>query len=316
MNNMKLRVCLTEKCNFKCEYCRPGGEGTETKEKLLHNDETIQIINKLVECGIEGVRFTGGEPLLRRGFADIVEKVSKIENVKKYTLVTNGSLINPRKAKQISELGFKSVAISLDSMSNNNFVKITGVNMLARVKNAISELKSCGVRVKINTVVTKSNETELDDIINFCIENKCDLKLLDLYDGEIGFWRDNYINMKTIIKKLESSAEDFSIQYQDEGFGTPENVFKIGGINIVVKDSNDGTCYVEGCKKCDLFPCQMGIVSLILTAEGRIKLCPLSNENNIDARGLINNRSSEVMNEVGKLFNYYNTAKFSKSWHS
>lgn len=315
MNNMKLRVCLTDECNFDCEYCRAGGEAGFTSNNQLSSEDLVKLLVKLNKCGFEALRFTGGEPLLRKDWYEIVRTISDMNIYKKITMVTNGSLLDrDNNIEKISNAGFKSVTVSLDSTNNKNFCAITNRDCLDKVVSNIIKLKRAGVNVKINSVISKRNEQDVEALIDFCVENRINLKLLDLVGMDSEYWRKEYVDLKKVEEFLKTKCDDSYTQYQDEGFGTPEHVYKYKGIEIIVKDSTLGTCYMDSCKKCQKYPCQSGIVSMIMSHDGFIKVCSLNDRDFVDAKRMLYDEN--FINDIKELMTLYNNSSFcEKMWN-
>lgn len=207
MNNMKLRVCLTDVCNFSCKYCRPGGEGICYEHKsLLSSNELIKLIEILINKGFESVRLTGGEPLLRRDFYEIAKSIKKISKLKKLTMVTNGSMLSESIVKRIEDVGFKSITVSLDTIDRLNFKTLTGKDNLYLVLNGIDLLKKNNINVKINTVVQKSNLSDIKELIAFCCKHQLPLKLLDLVCMDNNYWKDEYLPLNEIEDYLKQKV--------------------------------------------------------------------------------------------------------------
>ncbi len=317
MNNMKLRVCLTDKCNFLCEYCREGGEAGFNSENQMDSDKLVVLLEELNKCGFEALRFTGGEPLLRKDWYEIVKKVSDKKIFKKITMVTNGSMIlRNDNARKIADAGFKSVTVSLDSIDKCIFSDITHYSCYEDVIKGILKLKEYGVNVKINSVISKRNIDKVFELIDFCADNKMNIKLLDLVGMDSDYWKKEYVSFDGIEDKLRKNADEIFTQYQDEGFGTPEHVYNYKGIEVVVKNSNQGTCYIESCKKCKKFPCQSGIVSMILSHDGLLKVCSLNDSDYVDVKPLVENDLT-IKKQIGEIINAYNSAQFyDGEWNS
>lgn len=311
MNNMKLRVCLTEQCNFKCSYCHPGGEGYSSKCEILSDKQLVSILHELSLLGIESFRLTGGEPMLRKNFFQLVTDIRKIANIKKVTMVTNGSIINGKNINKLKELGLKSLTVSLDTLSKEQFAEMVGVDCLEKVHNNILLLKDNGVKVKINTVVTKNNEDQIYPLIIFAIKNELDIKLLDLFERDKDYWKSEYIALDKVCKSLSTLSNKSYVQKQDEGFGIPEEVYEICNSKIVVKNSNNGSCFCDYCYECEKYPCQTGIVSFVLTHDGFLKLCTLNSNKTVDAKRLLDlEQKEEASEEIKLLFKIYNNSKF------
>lgn len=307
MNNMKLRICLTDKCNFDCTYCGSGGEGKLSDGKYLTNNDRMIIINKLHDMGIDSYRITGGEPLLNSELYQLLDDLQNHSNLNKITIVTNGSLINEKFIDYIKNSKIKSVTVSLDALDKETFKSITGRDCYERVIENIIRLKKEKVNVKINSVATKYNEIEIYKLIGFAISYSINLKILDLFETDKNHWEKEYLDLDKIEKYLRFISKEQSVQYQDEGFGIPENVFAFEKSIIVTKNSNLGTCYCDYCNTCRKYPCKTGVVSFVLTSDGYIKLC----ENiKLNVKGFLNDKTSEQTElNVKKLFDVYNASR-------
>lgn len=314
MIKKKLRVSLTNKCNFKCTYCWSGGEGLSCSRKNLSQEELIFIINYLAQNYMFSfIRLTGGEPLLRKDLYEIVKKMQETKTFDKITMVSNGSLINSQVAGELAELNFKSITISLDTLKREVFKKVTGVDYFDKVCDAIKYLKNNGVNVKINSVITRENYNEVFDLINFASSLNVPIKLLDYIVYDENDLKNNYQPFAEIKHKLRETAFKFEIQNQDEGFGIPEEVYHIDNTTVVVKDSSLGTCYTSNlCNKCEKYPCQSGIVSFVLSNDGVLSLC--SNKKYIiDLKPLLHN-DLDTIKQVETLINNYECSSFLQAW--
>jgi len=172
-----LRVSVTDRCNFRCTYCMPA-KGSPYKEHkdILRFEEIVEVIKTGVDLGINKVRFTGGEPLVRKGFIELVRQVAAIEEITDIGLTTNGVLL-PKYAKELKEAGLHRVNISLDTLDAEKFRKITRVGELQDVLNGIQAAKNADLLpIKINFVRMKGfNDMDEVAVRQFCKEN--DLKL-------------------------------------------------------------------------------------------------------------------------------------------
>ena len=184
-----LRISVTDRCNFRCTYCMPE-EGISQKdhEDILSNEEILEVVKTGVKLGITKIRFTGGEPLIRKGILDLIEKVGQIEGIKDIGLTTNGVML-PKMAKDLKKAGLHRVNISLDTIDPDKFKEITRVGKLEDVFAGIQAAKDAGLTpIKINFVRMKGfNEIDEVEVRHFCEEN--DLKLrfirqMNLAEGE------------------------------------------------------------------------------------------------------------------------------------
>jgi cyclic pyranopterin phosphate synthase len=207
-----LRVSLTDRCNFRCFYCLPNGEPPlARKETILTFEEIVAICEIFVSLGIEKIRLTGGEPLLRKDVEKLVEKIallkvpdsgfqvpgrneseitdiekvnpkSEIRNpgLKDLALTTNGFSLE-RRAADLKKAGLDRVTISLDSLKKENFQKITGVDKLDEVLTAIDAAKRAGLEpIRINAVIVRGrNDDEIVALAAFARENALSMRYIE-----------------------------------------------------------------------------------------------------------------------------------------
>ena len=151
-----LRVSLTEKCNLRCQYCMPEeGVPLAPDGTMLTTDEIIRIIRVFAECGGTKVRFTGGEPLVRKDVVDVFERTKAIDGIEKLAVTTNGILL-PRYLPALHKAGLDVINISLDTLDSEKFTAITRRLGFKRVFKAIEDAIELGYDpVKINCVVMR-----------------------------------------------------------------------------------------------------------------------------------------------------------------
>lgn len=275
----ELRVCVTLDCNFKCIYCSKDGEGIYSERKNLSNDEMVDMIERLTWIGVSSVRFTGGEPFLRKDFLTLAEAVLKLKGIKNISVVTNGSLLNDRIIDYIAkEKIFSNVTISLDTLQCEKFERITSVNAGMTVIENIKKLSSKGVNTWINLVLMKDNLMEIEQILDFCKQERVNLKVLDLYNNS------DYVSTQSIGELIqEKGFVQKEMRRIPGNLGTPMQCFMQNGIYVTLKNSLEGTTYSEtACSRCSRFPCQLGIVGPIMTHDGIIKVCNLGRERGIN----------------------------------
>jgi cyclic pyranopterin phosphate synthase len=165
-----LRVSVTDRCNFRCFYCLPHGSPEETAPKtaLLTYEEIEQAVEVFVSLGVEKVRLTGGEPMLRRDIETLVAKLARIHGLRDLALTTNGYNLSDR-AAGLKAAGLNRVTVSLDSLKRAAFTEMTGVDMLARVLEGIRAAERVGLTpVKVNAVIVRGhNDEEVADMADF-----------------------------------------------------------------------------------------------------------------------------------------------------
>lgn len=165
-----LRVSLTDRCNFRCFYCLPHGEPPAApKSAMLSYEEIEWVADIFVSLGIEKIRLTGGEPMLRRDIETITRKLSALKpRLRDLALTTNGYFL-PGRAESLKEAGLDRVTISLDSLKRDVFKRMTGVDVLERVLEGIERARRAGLTpIKINAVIVRGhNEEEVADFAEF-----------------------------------------------------------------------------------------------------------------------------------------------------
>lgn len=161
-----LRLSVTGRCDLRCAYCRPqgAGNGPAAPELLLSDEALLLIARTSVGLGIEKIRITGGEPLVRPGIVRLLSRLSAIRGLEKLVLTTNGLRL-AEMAPGLREAGVESLNVSLDSLRADRFARITGGGDLRRVLAGIEKAQGSGFhRVKINTVVMRGiNEDEVEE---------------------------------------------------------------------------------------------------------------------------------------------------------
>ena len=178
-----LRVSLTDRCNFRCFYCLPDGEPPiARKETILTFEEIVEACRIFVSMGVEKIRLTGGEPLLRKDVELLVAKLSSFKSfgLKDLALTTNGHTFGAR-SRDLRKAGLDRVTFSLDSLKKDNFKDITGVDRLEDVLEAIEAAKAVGFDViKVNAVVVRGrNDDEVADLAAFAREHGVSMRFIE-----------------------------------------------------------------------------------------------------------------------------------------
>ncbi len=283
-----LRVSVTERCNFRCQYCMPEKPFSWVpNENLLSFEELFKFIKVAIDEGIDKIRITGGEPLLR---ADLDKFIAMIYNYKSdidLALTTNGYLL-PETAKALKDAGLKRVNISLDSLKPAVAAKIAQKNVLGKVLSGIEIAQKVGLKVKINMVPLKGiNDSEILDILEFARERNIRVRFIEymenshanssikgLHGKEILEW----IKKRYTIHKLGREGSSPSFNYQIE-----ENGYIFGLIDPHKHD------FCESCNR------------IRLTAEGHLIPCLYFDEAKSIAKAVRENdidKASQILAEV------------------
>src|SRR5947208_9451767 len=194
-----LRVSLTDRCNFRCFYCLPHGEPPiAPKEQMLSYEEIEYVCEIFVELGIEKIRLTGGEPMMRQDIEVIIGKLAqlKAKGLLDLALTTNGYYL-PDRAHGLKAAGLDRITISLDSLKRDVFKKMTGVDVLDRVLAGIGAAKTAGLQpIKINAVIVRGhNEDEVADFAAFAREHDVKMRFIEFMrlDSDHDWSRDRVV---------------------------------------------------------------------------------------------------------------------------
>jgi len=185
-----LRVSVTDRCDFRCVYCMSENMTFLPKRDLLSLEELDRISSAFVEQGVRKLRITGGEPLVRRGIMQYFRAMSRhLESgaLDELTLTTNGSQLE-KFATELAECGVRRINISLDTLNEKKFARITRWGRLPQVMRGLDAAQGAGLRIKINMVALKgTNDDELFDVASFCAERGMDLTFIEVMPmGDIG----------------------------------------------------------------------------------------------------------------------------------
>jgi cyclic pyranopterin phosphate synthase len=185
-----LRVSVTDRCDFRCVYCMSENMTFLPKKELLTLEELDRMCSTFIGLGVEKLRITGGEPLVRKGIMTLFHAMTRhLESgtLKELTLTTNGSQLE-RYADELYAAGVRRINISLDTLDEQKFADITRWGRLPQVLKGIEAAKKAGLRVKINTVALKGfNEDELFTLTEWCQREEMDLTFIEVMPmGDIG----------------------------------------------------------------------------------------------------------------------------------
>jgi len=204
-----LRVSVTDRCNFRCFYCLPHGEPPiAPKEQMLSYEEIEYICGIFVELGIEKIRLTGGEPMMRRDIEQIIYKLAQLKTrgLRDLALTTNGYFL-PHRAQSLKDAGLDRITISLDSLKSDVFKRMTGVDVLDRVLQGIAAAKSAGLQpIKINAVIVRGhNEEEVADFAAFAREHDVKMRFIEFMPLDSGHdWsREDVVSGREIRTRIE-----------------------------------------------------------------------------------------------------------------
>ena len=203
-----LRVSLIDKCNLRCQYCMPEEEYVWLpRDDILTVEEIGDLVDVFSELGVDKVRLTGGEPLLRREAADVVERLAANPDVRDLSMTTNGVLL-ANQAESLRSAGLDRVTVSLDTLRPERFKQLTRRDRLPQVLEGIDAAAERGLKpLKINTVVMRGyNDDELSDLIDFARDRGAEVRFIEYMDvgGATRWSMDMVVSSREVLSRLKS----------------------------------------------------------------------------------------------------------------
>jgi GTP 3',8-cyclase len=265
-----LRVSLTDRCNLRCSYCMPA-EGLDwlPNDDVLTDDEVVRLITIAVEhLGVDDVRFTGGEPLLRRGLPDIVRRTAALRP-RPETSITTNALGLTRTAHALAEAGLDRVNVSLDTVRREDFHTITRRDRLHDVVAGLEAASAAGLGpVKVNAVLLRGvNDDQAPELLRWCLERGYQLRFIEQMplDAQHQWSRTGMVTADEIFSALQ---EEFMLEPAEEPRGSaPAELFAVNGgphtVGVIASVTR------PFCGDCD---------RVRLTADGQVRNCLFARE--------------------------------------
>jgi len=276
-----LRISVTDRCNFRCRYCMPAevfgpGYAFLPKDELLTFEEMVRLVHVLVPLGVEKIRLTGGEPLLRRGLEDLVAMLASIQGVKDIAITTNGVLL-AHHAEALALAGLNRVTVSMDAIDPTIFATMNGTGAkVDRVLAGIEAAKVFGLPVKVNAVIQRGvNEGEILPLARWAKRSQVDLRYIEYMDvGETNGWK---------MGEVVSGDEILDILGTEFDLAPRESAYR-GEVAVHWKHTDDGReiGLIRSVTKPFCRDCQR----LRLSADGKIFTC-LFASSGFDLRGIL-----------------------------
>lgn len=272
-----LRISVTDRCNFRCHYCMPEMQSFLPHPELLDYTELSLIADRFIDHGIKRIRLTGGEPLVRRDIAILLQQLGKqvaSGRLQELTLTTNGSLLSQH-AEALAAAYVRRINVSLDSLDPDRFSRITRGGKLQPVLDGISAAQDAGIAIRINMVALKGvNEQDLLPIAEYCAVNGHDLALIEtmpLGNG-IADRGDHYIALDDFIAPLHGEHALNPLPHRTAG---PARYWQVEPLNLrlgLITPMSRNFC--DDCNR------------LRLTTDGKIYMC-LGSDLHVDLRSAI-----------------------------
>lgn len=305
----QFRVTVNSRCGRACFFCRPSGEAVATTAGAeLAVDDLLRVATVVRAAGISSIKLTGGDPAL---YEPLEEAVRRLRNQAGFTdieVISRHPRIGER-ASGLAQLGVTQFNMSLDTLDPTLHHELTGIDDHAAVLEALRACVATGIPVKVNMVVMDGvNDDHIVDLADFCgTIGVRTLKLLDvikdLDGGAESFARRLAIKrsrrLEDLYTPLKQAASLFighelSREVRMQGsLGHPMTAIALdSGLEILLKDSTEGSWYGPMCNNCFFFPCHDALMALRLTADLRLQLCLLRGDNTIDLTDIVRDQPS------------------------
>lgn len=266
-----LRVSVTDRCNLRCTYCMPAeGLPWMAKPEMLDDDEMVRLIRLFVALGIDQVRFTGGEPLLRRSLIDVVRRVGELPNRPRMALTTNGIGLD-RLAQPLADAGLDRINVSLDTVSSQRFIELTRRDRFADVERGLKAAADAGLTpVKVNAVAMPGEDPS--DLLAWCLDRGYELRFIEQMplDAQHSWDRSTMMSRQDL---LEALGARFRLSPVEQRGSAPAERFYVNGGPATVGVIASVTA--PFCGACD---------RVRLTADGQVRNCLFARDEN-DLRG-------------------------------
>jgi GTP 3',8-cyclase len=289
-----LRISVTDRCNFRCSYCMPLDEYKWIeRQQVLSFEEIERLVRLFLDFGIQKVRLTGGEPLVRRDLHRLIARLAAVQGLPDISLTTNGALL-AEQADALYTAGLRRINVSIDTLSKDRFTALTKRGNLDDVLSGLFAAKRVGMSpIKLNAVIIRgTNDDEILPLVEFARSNGFEMRFIEYMDvGNVNAW----ILEKTVTKKeiLETVHARFPVREVGRAHGSApaidyEFIDGAGEIGII------GSVTEPFCSSC---------TRVRLTADGKLVTC-LFAESGFDLKSLIRSGVSddEIRAQVAKIW--------------
>ncbi|MCZ6624162.1 MAG: GTP 3',8-cyclase MoaA [Deltaproteobacteria bacterium] len=290
-----LRISVTDRCNYRCTYCMPFDEYTWIeKAEILSFEEITRLAGLFVQLGVEKIRLTGGEPLVRRDLEKLVGKLSSLSGLKDLCLTTNGSLL-AEKIEDLKNAGLKRLNISIDTLNPDKFRQMTKRGDLSKVLQGLFAVKKQGLSpIKINAVIERGvNDDDIINLVEFSRENGFAIRFIEYMDvGNSNNWTsEKLVSKKEILEIIQSQFPLREVGREQGSAPSVDYEFADGrgdlGVIASVTEPFCSTC-----------------TRARLTADGKLVTC-LFSQTGHDLKSLLRNGSTdeEILEVIAAIWN-------------
>ncbi|MDG7007437.1 MAG: GTP 3',8-cyclase MoaA [Nitrososphaerota archaeon] len=272
----KLRIQVTDRCNYRCDFCMPPNPIWLERKEILSFEEITRVSGILAKMGVEKIRLSGGEPLVRRDVDRLVASLVAVPGIRNVSLTTNGSMLKKMAAK-LKESGLSGVTLSLHSLKPDRYESITGAkNMLGRVLDGMDEAMRVGIPLKINCVIRRgNNDDEVPDFVRLARRLGVSVRFIEYmpFDGK-RFWDEGrVVSGAEIIAKAAAVSRLVALP-RDHGSTATAYRFEDGAAGEICTITSMTKPFCSDCER------------IRLTAKGKIVPC-LFSKDEYDVRSLL-----------------------------
>lgn len=283
---LNLRVSLTQRCNLKCPYCHREGQIPGSGFREMTSEEVIRIVRAAVSLGINRVKLTGGEPLLRPDIVGIVRGLAQISGLRDLSMTTNGTRL-PFLAEPLRKAGLKRVNVNLPSLDEKTYSELNGGNLSDVLDGVNAAVKAGFCPIKLNMLVLRSvNEHEITNMIEFAGKTNTILQLLELEPVNVSdpyYARYNYP-----LDAFEENLKKQALKIETRDDMQNRHVYSLTDVKVEVVHPIENTDFCAHCTR------------LRVTSDGMLKPCLLVTSNLVDVLTPMRNGTSD--NELRELF--------------
>ncbi|MFZ2541775.1 MAG: GTP 3',8-cyclase MoaA [Gallionella sp.] len=278
-----LRISVVDRCNLRCDYCRPAVDDFHTvpRQHLLTFEEIERIVRIAASLGVGKIRLTGGEPLVRKGMVELVARIAAVPGIHELAMSTNATLLE-KYAQPLRDVGLQRVNISLDTLDADKFLQLTGGN-LHEVLRGIHAAQDAGLTpIRLNAVLMRgTNDTEAAQLIDFSIREQLELRFIELMPMREGMdWKKHYYPVAELLAQPEIVERVDFTTWARQGASAARYLqlrHAQGRVGFIEPMSNR---FCLGCNR------------LRLMSDGKLRPC-LPADNEVDLRSALRSGSSD-----------------------
>jgi cyclic pyranopterin phosphate synthase len=275
-----LRISITDRCNFRCVYCMPAdGIPHAPRDEVLSYEEVCELVEVFAAEGVNRVRITGGEPLVRADVPRLVEMLKGIDGIDKVAMTTNAFLLR-RYAQELRDAGLDSLNISLDTLDPDRFKEITRVGSLERVLDGIEAAREAGFdQIKLNAVIVGGfNDDEMPDLVRFALERGLIMRFIEFMPIGDTVWAEGKGDCVPAKKMREVIGQHWTLEADATRYGKgPARYWRLHGPDTPAEGHPFGIiaavteCFCDACNR------------VRLTSQGGLRAC-LADDNEVDLK--------------------------------